>query len=255
MDIKVIVATHKTYQFPEENIYFPIQVGAEDKIDLGYQKDNTGNHISSRNGNYCELTALYWAWKNMDSDYIGLSHYRRYFTNESFSTILKKRKIKPELILTEEQIVQKFKEFDIILPIKRNYYIETVWDHYKNAHNITDLEQTREIIEELHPSYIADFDFVMNQKKLHLYNMFIVNKKEFDEYSEWLFSILFELEKRVDISDYDSYQSRIFGFISERLFNVWVNHKQYSICELNVINLEKVNWGGKVTSFLMRKIK
>lgn len=141
------------------------------------------------------------------------------------------------------------------MPIKRNYYIETVWDHYKNAHNITDLEQTREIIEELYPSYIADFDFVMNQKKLHLYNMFIVNKKEFDEYSEWLFSILFELEKRVDISDYDSYQSRIFGFISERLFNVWVNHKQYSICELNVINLEKVNWGGKVTSFLMRKIK
>ena len=80
--IKIIVATHKKYKMPEEEIYLPIQVGAEEKDGLGYQKDNEGENISLKNPYYCELTALYWAWKNYDKlgnpDYIGLMHYRRH---------------------------------------------------------------------------------------------------------------------------------------------------------------------------------
>ena len=87
MDIKLIVATHKKYWMPEDPMYLPIHVGAEGKtdengspLDLGYVKDNTGDNISSKNANYCELTGLYWAWKNLTADYIGLVHYRRQFT-------------------------------------------------------------------------------------------------------------------------------------------------------------------------------
>ena len=79
MDIKILVATHKKYWMPKDDIYFPIHVGREGKADLGYIGDNTGDNISAKNANYCELTGLYWAWKNLKCDYIGLCHYRRYF--------------------------------------------------------------------------------------------------------------------------------------------------------------------------------
>ena len=77
MDIKIIVATHKKYWMPSDDIYLPVHVGKKGKTDLGYQGDDTGDNISDKNTNYCELTGLYWAWKNLKADYKGLAHYRR----------------------------------------------------------------------------------------------------------------------------------------------------------------------------------
>ena len=71
MDIKILVAAHKKYWMPDDDVYLPIHVGREGKEDLGYLGDNTGDNISSKNANYCELTGLYWAWKNLKCDYIG----------------------------------------------------------------------------------------------------------------------------------------------------------------------------------------
>ena len=79
MDIKIFVATHKKYQMPTDEIYVPIHVGKEDKDDIGFIGDNTGDNISSSNFRLCELTGLYWAWKNYsrlsNPDYIGFMHY------------------------------------------------------------------------------------------------------------------------------------------------------------------------------------
>ena len=87
---------------PEDKIYMPVQVGAEGKENLGYQKDNEGENISLKNAYYCELTGLYWAWKNMDAEYIGLSHYRRHFT--TMKKIPKKEEDKFKILLNKEQI-------------------------------------------------------------------------------------------------------------------------------------------------------
>ena len=79
-NIKIIIATHKKYWMPQDDMYLPIHVGAEGKtLDLGYQKDNVGENISKKNANYCELTGLYWVWKNLDADFMGLAHYRRHY--------------------------------------------------------------------------------------------------------------------------------------------------------------------------------
>ena len=80
MKIRMIVATHKPYWMPEDPVYLPVQVGAAGRESLGFQRDDEGENISAKNPNYCELTGLYWAWKNLDADYIGLVHYRRYFS-------------------------------------------------------------------------------------------------------------------------------------------------------------------------------
>lgn len=80
MDIKIIVAAHKQCEMPKDDIYLPVQVGKSLNLnkDFGYQTDNSGENISSKNPYYSELTALYWGWKNLDVDYIGLVHYRRF---------------------------------------------------------------------------------------------------------------------------------------------------------------------------------
>jgi hypothetical protein len=78
-NIKLLIAAHKQYQMPADSIYFPLHVGAQGKEHItGFTPDNTGDNISTKNPYYCELTGLYWAWKNLDADYIGLCHYRRY---------------------------------------------------------------------------------------------------------------------------------------------------------------------------------
>lgn len=81
-------------------MYLPVQVGAEGKTDLGYTRDNTGENISSKNPSFCELTGLYWAWKNLDADYIGLVHYRRHFgekTKEPLKGVLSSQQLHPLL--------------------------------------------------------------------------------------------------------------------------------------------------------------
>ncbi|MFR3240599.1 MAG: DUF4422 domain-containing protein [Megamonas funiformis] len=250
MDIKILIATHKKYWMPSDEVYMPIHVGREGKDNLGYVGDNTGENISIKNPNYCELTGLYWAWKNLDCEYIGLCHYRRYFAHKSKSSKLEDKK---QAIFTRDDYERLLQQYDVILPKKRNYFIETVRSQYEHAHNKRDLDEIEKIIKMQYPSYIEAFEKVMNSRKLHIYNMFVMNKALFDEYCTWLFDILFTLEKRIDITNYDKYNARVFGFLSERLFNIWLEKKQLKIKTVNVVFLEKINWVKKGKDFLKRK--
>lgn len=251
MDIKILVATHKQYWMPEDKIYLPIHVGRAIKADFGYLGDDTGENISDKNANYCELTGLYWAWKNLKCDYIGLCHYRRYFAHAVSSSDVEKKKL---AILQQADYEKLFQQYDVILPKQRNYFIETVRSQYEHAHNKNDLEVAEKIIKELYPEYSKAFIKVMGRTKLHIFNMFVMKKEKFDEYCQWLFTILFELEKRIDIRRYDEYEARVFGFLSERLFNVWLEKQQLKVIEINVIFLESINWINKGVKFFWRKI-
>ena len=249
MNIKILVATHKQYWMPEDSVYMPIHVGREGKADIGYTGDHTGDNISSKNANYCELTGLYWAWKNgvfENNEYVGLVHYRRYFAGKTL--YLKKKQI-----ASESELLTILEKYDVILPRKRNYFIESIYSHYQHAHHIKDLELTRAVISELQPEYLESFDTVMQGRKLHLYNMFVMSSEKASEYCHWLFSILFELEKRVDVTHYDNYQKRVFGFIAERLFNVWILYNQLNVKYLPVVNLDGENLIKKGFNLLKRK--
>lgn len=131
MDIKILVAAHKRYWMPADDVYMPLHVGAEGKEPLGYTPDNTGDNISAKNPNYCELTGLYWAWKNLDCQYIGLCHYRRYFGRRVHTKDIEKKK---RAIFHREDYEKLLQKYDVILPVKRNYYIETVRSQYEHAH-------------------------------------------------------------------------------------------------------------------------
>ena len=205
MNIKVLVATHKQYWMPEDLVYMPIHVGRAGKFDIGYIGDHTGDNISDKNANYCELTGLYWAWKNLEADYIGLVHYRRYFTRKEVRSVEDKK----NQILTGEEWETLLSQYPVVVADKRKYYIETNRSHYNNAHHSEGLDVAEQIIAERYPEYSAAFTTVCNRTWAHMFNMFVMRRDLYNQYCEWMFSILAELEKRVDISGYDAYESRI----------------------------------------------
>ena len=250
-DIKIIVATHKKYPMPKSKMYIPVQVGKEGKEDIGYQPDNEGENISSKNPYFCELTGLYWARKNLKNDYIGLSHYRRHFSQAK--RVGKDVQSRINSVLTQEEVDKILDDTDIILPKERKYYIENLYDHYKKTMYIEPLDETRKIIEEKYPQYIEEFDKLHTRTSAHLFNMFIMKRDILNQYCTWLFDILFELEKRIDVSQYDAFHARLFGRISERLLDIWINTNNLKYKEIKVIDIERVNWVKKGSAFLMSK--
>ena len=227
-DIKIVVATHKEYELLKQNYLFPVHVGAKQaSISLPYQRDDEGDNISVKNKYYCELTGLYWAYKNLKADYIGLCHYRRYFNLDNIDV----------------------GKYELILPKKRHYYIETVYSQFKHAHGSLSLDLTRNIIEKNYPEYLDAFDLLMNSRSLHLYNMFIMKYDIFIDYCDFLFNVLNELEKQLGNID------RIYGYVGERLLDVYIIQNNIEYKEVSLINTEKTNWPKKITNFLIRKIK
>ena len=241
---------------PADPMYLPLHVGAalSDK-ELGYAKDNTGDNISERNPSFCELTGLYWAWKNLDSDYIGLAHYRRHFS------LKKKGKDPFGNILTYEEIRPMLYHTAVFLPKKRNYYIETLYSHYAHTHYAEQLDMTRDIINDLYPEYLESYDKAVNRTSGYMFNMMIMRKDLLDQYCEWLFTILFELEQRYANHDLDAFQGRFYGRVSGIILNVWLdeqlksgNIRKNQIREIPFIYMEPVNWLKKGSSFLKAKL-
>ena len=247
-DIKIIVATHKAYWMPTDELYVPLRVGAEGKEeDFGFTPDNTGENISGKNANYCELTGLYWAWKNLECEYLGLAHYRRHFTMLSGTNDRRD-------VLSLDQARGLLTDTDVLLPVKRNYWIETNYQQYVHAHHVEDLDETRRILEEKYPEYLEAYDKSMKRTTGHRFNMFIMKKSISDVYCEWLFDVLFELEKRLDISDYSDNDKRVFGFVSERLLDVWLETNSVKYKDIPYIFLERQNWITKGINFILRKM-
>lgn len=250
--IKVLVATHKKYDMPSDSeLYIPIHVGAQGKESIGYCGDNNGNHISELNPCYCELTGLYWAWKNLDYDYLGLVHYRRYLTTQSrkFHEGIKI----DEVVLTKTEIEELLQDNPVIVPKKRNYYIETLYSHYAHTFDGKHLDVARQIIAEKTPDYLPAFDDVMKQRSGYMFNMFIMPRELVNEYCEWLFKVLDCMYKQIDISDYTAFEARLFGRVSELLFNVWLKYKNIQPKEVPFMYMAKVNLVQKGISFLKAK--
>lgn len=225
--IKVFVACHKPFVMPvHDECFQPLHVGAEtSNINIeGSIGDDTGDNISVKNPFYCELTGLYWIWKNYDNaEYVGLCHYRRFFSRNAFSIK------KDHSILTSEQLLDEIKESDILLPTPAkkgagNHYYRNISD-YENDKVFIEITS---IIRELCPEYLQTAIKVLKCKKMSFGNIMLANKNVFNQYCEWLFNIEFNLEKFI-VERYGAIEPREMGFISEWLLNVWVIHNRLKI--------------------------
>ncbi|MGY5584085.1 DUF4422 domain-containing protein [Vibrio cincinnatiensis] len=250
-----IYTTHYQYDVVIDSpCVVPIHVGHALAKDRFYDvTDSTGDNISERNPTFCELTAHYWVWKNkLDSDYIGFMHHRRHLCfNEKNNDkknawgLINYPEINNEYISKcglDEQTIQKLiKDYDILVAEQWDVRItgnKSNYDLYKNTDflHIEDYEVALSILVDWYPEfkpYIEEY----NNSYLGFYtNIFVMKKDIFVEYAEWIFPLLFEVEKCIDISKYSSVEKRVIGHIAERLVGIYMlkllREGKYKIKEL-----------------------
>ena len=227
--LKIFEATHKKFVPINEPAYMPIHAGGINNMSLGYQKDDTGEHISKWNPQINECTVLYWIWKNTSYEILGLNHYRRFFKSFINNYMLQEQEI--EILMNQYDIVvaeQHFSGNDSIeVEIKRTICEEAFTET---------METLIGIFNEMGEEEYKAFQYVFQGYAMYPRNMFITSRKILDKYCNWLFPILFKLIQKVNIKEeWDNYSKRVIGFFAERLFTVWLVQQNYKIKELPII--------------------
>lgn len=253
---KILVCAHKQDFFISDDLYMPIQVGKSiSNIDLEITGDDSGDNISKKNREYCELTAHYWAWKNLKGiDQIGLAHYRRYLDFSNKSSVLLNVKSPNEVNAPKADFNKLLEKYDIVLS-NYDYHAASNKIHYCYNHILEDYQILRETLAELFPEYLPSFDHIMiRTNKASVGNMFFTKWPVFDAYSEWLFTLLFEVEKRVKLSPYD-YQRRVFGFMAERLIDVYCYYNKLKVKRCPILYIADEQRNNSALSYNFKAIK
>lgn len=226
-DIVVYQATHKQVCKEEKNYIVSIQTGAAlTKERIARLTDNTGVHISDKNRTYCELTALYWGWKNGNHKIWGLCHYRRKFSFQDWREI--------EVLL---------KKYDWITAMPYCFRC-TLEEEYQRAHQKEDLALLKEILKKRKDdSYKAALE-VLAKNILYPYNMLIATQEKMDTYCNWLFDILFQVEQKRAYFSNSAYQQRYMGFLAERLMTIYIWKNQLHIYK-DAISYERKGYDRK----------
>jgi hypothetical protein len=250
--------------------FYPIQVGsALNEKDFGIERDDSGDNISWKNRSYCELTAYYYAYKNLCFDYAGLMHYRRVFSTRFFSlsdiksflfyfsrrvldffyikdiNLYLDNCVKVSSLNELDEECRQLKEylykgdFDVILPKKVSYAYVNMKNQYAINHCALHFQLFNDIIAKKYPKFSSVIYKVNKFKKIYPYNMFLMRREYYADYHKMLFEVLLEMEKNVDLNSLNSYQSRLFGFLSERFLNYYIEllrqDKNLKIKELRTI--------------------
>ncbi len=233
--VKILICYHKKAPLFKDDILTPIHVGranARERMDHDSEEykwltenmigDDTGENISYENDSYNEMTALYWAWKNYDElgdpDYIGLNHYRRHFVLNGTDKIVyniqdfNKDTYLDQIGYSEEKMHQFVEGCDFVTHLG---HVINVYNHYIENQRKTDIDLANQIVLEQHPEYKEVMDEYYAGDDSNFCNMNIFSKKIFFEYCEWIFPILDEFKKRVDVDE-----KRFF--ISERLTGIYI---------------------------------
>lgn len=223
MEIEILVASHKPTHFPQEWAYRPILVGAaQNRARVDTERflyfDDVGDNISERNAHWCELTGLYWARHNLSSEVIGLCHYRRYFLAPDAS----RRCTRIDTCVLDSPTIERLLEDKTIILPQPDLVKSSIEGHYAYRHHAQDIKAAKQAIARLAPDYLSTMAEVFGGRHAYWGNMFITRRTVFESYFDWVYPILEELERMIDVTNYDPYQKRALGFLAERLFNVWI---------------------------------
>ncbi len=224
-DIKLFVSCHKPFPVPASPLLVPVQVGAAlaDARFPGFLRDDEGENISEKNPAYCELTAQYWAWKNVRADYYGFFHYRRYLYPDPAAKRPYRVEAAPTAELLDRLGWRGFEElvrgYDLVAP-KGEDMRRSVRQHYAGApwHHGTDLALAEAAAGELFPDCAQALTAYLDQSVSYFGNIYIMSRPLFERYCGWLFPILAEFDRRADLTGYGPQERRVDGYLAERLF-------------------------------------
>ena len=239
--IRIFVTAHKDVDRFDSSTLQPVQVGPKGTRFPWAFQDDEGENIADRNPRYCELTTQYWAWKNVNADYYGFCHYRRYF---DFSATEHEENPYGEIMddfiddaaakkygLDDATIAQVVRQYDVITTpfgnleeiIDKHGTPRALWEAAPLLHD-DDLERCYRILCKMYPDYQKDAEAFLDGHEACFCNMFIMKKEIFFDYCEWMFPILEEFDKNTDYSTYSKEALRTPGHLSERLLNIYLMH-------------------------------
>lgn len=242
--IQIFVACHKPTYVLDNRLLIPVQVGTA-LTNVRYERmeyDNNGDNISAKNPQYCELTAQYWAWKNVTCDYYGFFHYRRYMSFANIYPVcsggsLEGRKKSPPYIeiddirdnltrfkLDAESMEKQIRIYDLIT-VLREKIDTTAYKQFCQYHEEAKLQQILNILERLYPEYSMAAQTYMCSKEVYYMNMYIMRKELFCRYMEWLFAIFAEFEHELKGQE-QKIEPRLMGFLAERLFGIFYTYQR-----------------------------
>jgi len=238
----------------------------EGPIPEGFFLDNTGDNISSHNRSFCELTTLYWAWKNKEADYYGFCHYRRLF---SFSTrpLQRKRqlgvypfkhlseKALQELCWDEDAVYAAIEGYDFIVAQHidtKELYAKSILGHWADAPDLRneDYERFLGILKETYP-HLSEIALSFSQgRSFYPCNMFIARKEILDEYCSILFDVLQRFEECADMTHSRIEEMRVTGHLAERFCGIYYEYLRregsYKLKELEIALFEDTTPAGEV---------
>lgn len=242
--IRILVAQHKEAEVFHNDVYTPIQVGkAISKVDLGILGDDTGDNISKLNPYFCELTAQYWAWKNMkDVEYVGLCHYRRYF----------------KTVFTESNVENILGDNEIVL-VKGFHLSENILNWWQRGFVSEDIDSFYLYMLQKYANKKNVFEnFFVRGCYLNPSNMFVCKKSLFDEFCEWQFHLLFELKEILPLVGHYK-EKRILGYFAEALLPFYAYEHKLKVKEIPSVSmvgdtreLFQDNMKSRIKSFLTR---
>lgn len=247
-DVRVVAAASTACWLPTDPLYLPVQAGAAGRSNLGLTPDDTGDNISVKHAAYGELTALYWAWKNLDGEYLGLVRHDCHFTLRRVGADRKD-------VLTLDQAGPLAAGAEVILPRKRKYWIETNYGQYVRVHGAEDLRLTRALLAERYPAYLRSYDRSMRRTTGHRFNLFIMQRDVLDRYCAWLFDVLGALETRLDAEGRPGGDTRVFSHVAERLLDVWLETNDVKYHEIPYVLLQKRSWIARGAGFIKTKLE
>lgn len=258
-DIKILVSCHKSVCTPKNDMFIPVHVGSLGKATIeGYQRDDEGENISSRNFTFCEMSGQYWAWKNLSADYVGQCHYRRYFCFDGKShkandhaqiedKCLSPYSINDYMIADELAIRNNVEPYDLV---RAPYWSvkgvptpdgpqKTIREHMVAYGLVSDeaFDRLISICEELQPDYRDELVSYLDGDKYLGYNCFIMKRQLFDRLCEFEFSILGKFDSEFSYEGLTATQKRICGYLGEVLYSVFVAHVSKEGVSVNEIPL------------------
>lgn len=164
--------------------------------------DNVGEHISMHNKQFCELTGLYWIWKNAGEDILGLCHYRRHF-----------------LLGNDWQLTMQYHGIDVILPVPL-YVAPSLGENYRMRHTKCTWNAMMSVLRKNPCEFDIAQKFFEENGCYSPCNMLIARKQVLQDLCAWLFPILFEVVSQIGVLE-DAYQNRYPGFLAERLISFY----------------------------------
>lgn len=221
-DMAIYVVTHKDCDIQKRDGYRTIQAGAAGGRVRADLFDDSGDSISEKNPSYCELTAMYWIWKNTQDPYVGICHYRRFFSR-SWNT---------HDVLDSRDAQMLLQHYQIILPQTAYLGMTPAKEYIRNCGQAEDLLLLEQAIREVCPEYLPAYRRYMSGTTTCWKNMMICSRPLYDQYCSWLFPLLAAMETKIDADSREGSQRRVFGYLAERLLNVWVRYQGLSCCHL-----------------------